>query len=245
MDRLRAALGLASLGAAAACAFLVAAPPAAAMQEYAKKEGKECSFCHLNPKGSGPRNAQGQEYEANGHRFGVKSWTTDENRRKFLRASSALVATWYAEADRILGELAKEETLPGGLALIDGTRERFRMFPRAWAGAARKLAAQEERGLAKRLEFLAKLESQFPGTDEGKDAAKALDELARDAAKGKSVEAARAAEKVRVLFLRGRMEWDLGEADAARATFAKVTADPLGKPFEAEIADLLAGKPRK
>ncbi|MCE9638313.1 MAG: hypothetical protein K8T90_21640 [Planctomycetes bacterium] len=246
MPRARTASSVGSaclaLSVALAAAVVVGTEPAAAMQEYAKKEGKECSFCHLNPKGAGPRNAKGREYEANGHLFGVKSWTNEANEKLFLRASSALVAQWYAEADRVLTDLDKAEPLAGGKALVAGTRERFKMFPRAWAGAAKKLQSQEERGLPKRLEFLAKLESQFPATDEGKAAVKALDELAKDATRTKAVEDARAAEKVRVLLLEGRMEWDLGNADAARALFEKVVADPRGSAFATEIEDLLRGR---
>lgn len=243
-DRTLSIVGSACLALAAglAGAVVLDAGPAAAMQEYAKKEGKECSFCHLNPKGAGPRNAKGREYEANGHVFGAKSWTSEANEKLFLRASSAVLAQWYAEADRVLTELDASEPLAGGKALVAGTRDRFKMFPRAWAGAAKKLLAQEERGLPKRLEFLAKLESQFPATDEGKDAVKALDELAKDAARAKAVENARASEKVRVMLLQGRTEWDLGNADTARALFEKVVADPRGSAFATEIEDLLRGR---
>ena len=80
--------------AAVAAGTFVAPREALATREYAKAEGKECGYCHVSPKGSGPRNPTGQEYEANGHKFGVKSWSTDENRLKFLRASSAVVAQW-------------------------------------------------------------------------------------------------------------------------------------------------------
>jgi L-alanine-DL-glutamate epimerase-like enolase superfamily enzyme len=59
------------------------------------------------------------------------------------------------------------------------------------------------------------------------------------------VEESRAVEKVRVQVLQGRMEWDLGNADAARAIFDKALADPRGKAWEAEIRDLLSGKSEK
>src|SRR5262245_1374154 len=98
------------LGAAALVVATAVAPrEALATREYAKAEGKECGYCHVSEKGSGPRNARGREYEANGHRFGVKSWSSDANEQKYLRASSAVVAQWYVEATRLLDELAKEE----------------------------------------------------------------------------------------------------------------------------------------
>lgn len=222
--------------------------PAAATQDYAKAEGKDCGHCHVDPRGAGPRNATGQEYEANGHRFGVQSWTGDETRKKFLRASSALNATWYGEAARLLSELEKEEKLPGGTALVTATKAKFGMFPRTWLRAAKTLLAKGERGLPNAFDFLAKLESQFPETDEGKEAAKTLDEAAadtKDESKPKAAVEARAKEKVRVLVLRGRTEWDQGNPDAAKKLFADVAADPRGKAWELEIQELLAGKGRK
>lgn len=230
---------------ALAASLWATARPAAATQEYARAEGKDCGHCHVDPRGAGPRNEKGQEFEANGHKFGGRSWTDDANRTKYLRASSALNATWYAEAARLLGELEKDEKLPGGVALVTATKQKFQMFPRTWLRGAKSLLAKGERGLANAMDFLAKLESQFPETDEGKEAVKLLGEAEKDAARAKAAEEARAKEKVRGLVLRGKTEWDLGDAAAARKLFAEVAADPRGKAWELEIRDLLAGKGRK
>jgi hypothetical protein len=237
-----AATGLACTLAAASLAASLGPgpPPAEATQDYAKAEGKDCSHCHVNPKGAGPRNATGREYEANGHRFGVRSWTSDALRDRYLRACAALSATWYGEAAKLLDALAREEKLPGGLALVEATRERFRMFPRGWMRSAKALLAKGDRGTANALAFLAKLESQFPAADEGREAAKLLDEAAADDARKAAAAEARAVEKVRVLLLQGRTEWDLGEAAAARKLFDQVLADPRGKQYAKEIAELLS-----
>lgn len=42
---------------------------ARALPSYAQKEGKLCTYCHINPEGSGNRNAVGKQYELNGHTF--------------------------------------------------------------------------------------------------------------------------------------------------------------------------------
>ncbi len=228
-----------------AISALFAPSPALATQEYAKKEAKDCSHCHVNPKGAGPRNAAGREFEANGHRFGVKSWTSDAVRDKYLRACAALGSRWYAEAARLLAEVKKEETLPGGLALVEGTLDRFKMFPRTWLGAAKKLLAKGDRGVANAFEFLARLESQFPGSDEGKEAAKLLEEATKDDARKAAAEEARAVEKVRLVFLRGRTEWDLGNAAEGRKLLDEVLADPRGKAFEKDIREVLEPSPAK
>jgi hypothetical protein len=53
-----------------AAAALVAVPQKAqALPQYAAKEGKPCGYCHVNPAGGGPRNARGNAYAANGHKF--------------------------------------------------------------------------------------------------------------------------------------------------------------------------------
>lgn len=242
MHRALPASGLACL--AAAVASFLAAPPASATQDYARRESKDCNHCHVNPKGSGPRNDRGREFEANGHRFGVTSWTDDAARAKYLRACSALGATWYAEAARLLDALAKEEKLPGGAALVAAARERFGMFPRTWLRTARTLLTKGERGLPNAFQFLARLESQFPATDEGKEAVRLLDEASKDTSKSKAAEEARAAEKHRLLVLRGRTEWDQGDAAAAKKLFDEALADPRGKGYAKEIEDLLAGAAR-
>jgi len=226
--------------AAVATGTFVAPREAFATREYAKAEGKECGYCHVSPKGSGPRNPTGQEYEANGHKFGVKSWSNDANRLKFLRASAAVVAQWYVEAGKLLDELDKEETLPGGLALTTATRERFKMFKGGWLHTAKSLIADGDRRVPVAITLLAKAESQYPAAAEGKEATKILDDLAK-AAKTKDVVAnARGAETSRQLLLEGRTEFQLGHADKAKELFDKALADPRSKPFENEIREAVA-----
>ena len=46
--------------------------PAQARPEFARREMKACGFCHINPRGGGPRNRTGQEYARNNFAFPVK-----------------------------------------------------------------------------------------------------------------------------------------------------------------------------
>ncbi len=57
--------------AALALAGVVTLAPreAAATPAYAAQTKKPCGFCHVNPAGGGPRNATGQKFEKNGHKF--------------------------------------------------------------------------------------------------------------------------------------------------------------------------------
>ena len=236
---------LAVLCLASGVMLLVAVPPRAALatKEYAQREQKDCSHCHISDKGSGPRNATGKEYEANGHRFGVASWSSDENKAKFLRAKAALMTTWYGEADRLLGDLETSETLPGGKALIEGTRKTFGLFPRTWLRSARKLLAKGSRGLPNALGFLTKLESQFPETDEGAEATELLDGLAAAEASREAVAAARAAEEARVRYLRARTELELGSFATARTLFRELLEDASAAAHHADVTQLLSEMP--
>jgi hypothetical protein len=238
--RVKPAACLCAVALAAALGVFVSPRSALATRDYAKAEGKDCSFCHVSDKGSGPRNPKGQEYEANGHKFGVQSWTTDENRLKFLRASSPIVAQWYAEATKLLDELAKSETLPGGVALVEGTRARFKMFKGPWLRNAKKLLALGDRGLPNGLMFLSRVESQFGGSDEGKEAATLLDAMAKDAKTKDAVLEARATERARLLLLEGVTEFQLGNRDKAKSLLDKAAAAPESKAFERELREALA-----
>lgn len=230
------------------CALLVSVllpREAAATKDYARKEEKDCSWCHLHEKGSGPRNERGREYEANGYRFGVESWSTDANRDKYLRANAAYLATWYGEALRLLDELEKDEELPGGKALVAGRRDRMKMFPKAWLRAAKGLLDKAERGIpdaaANAMDrFLVRLESQFPATDEGREAVRLLDDLVKK--HPDEVTTARAREKVRLRLLEARLELGLGRRERGRELLAEVLADPLGAAFSDDVKEILAAE---
>jgi hypothetical protein len=58
------------LATVALLAGLAVAPRSAgALPTYSQRENKPCEYCHINPAGGGDRNANGKEYEENGHKF--------------------------------------------------------------------------------------------------------------------------------------------------------------------------------
>lgn len=229
-----------ALAAALLSAF---APSAHATKEYARKEQKDCSYCHINDKGSGPRNAKGREFEANGYKFGVKSWSNEDNSKAYLRANAAYAATWYFESLRVFGELEKTETLPGGLALVAGRKDRMKIFPATWLRGAHALLKKGARGRPNALNlFLVRLESQFPATDEGKEATKLLDTLAEDKAIKAEVEEARAREKLRVTFLEARTDLSLGDTEKGRKLLEGLKDEKLlDEKLRKDVVKILAG----
>ncbi len=61
---------LAGCAALALTAVITLAPKeAAATPAYAAQTKKACGYCHVNAAGGGPRNANGQKFEKNGHKF--------------------------------------------------------------------------------------------------------------------------------------------------------------------------------
>src|SRR5437867_4087978 len=103
-------------------------PDAAAKPEYAKKEGKECAFCHVNPKGGGPRNAKGDEYAKNGHKFATtgaaagpakgfgedNAFKTETNAKQYGFLLAAIQLEHWSDALKKISEGDKN----GAIALI-------------------------------------------------------------------------------------------------------------------------------
>lgn len=52
-----------------AAILFVGSKPAKARPEFARRETKACGFCHINPRGGGPRNERGLEYARNNFKF--------------------------------------------------------------------------------------------------------------------------------------------------------------------------------
>lgn len=52
------------------------AKPAEAFPKFARKEGKPCGYCHINPKGNGPRNPTGIWYDK--HNFSFEGYTPEK-----------------------------------------------------------------------------------------------------------------------------------------------------------------------
>jgi vacuolar-type H+-ATPase subunit E/Vma4 len=228
---------------AAAVGVLASPREALATRVFAKKEGKACSFCHINPKGGGPRNQTGRDYEANGYAFAVKTWSNDDNQQKYLRANSAIIAQWYAEADRVLDDLAKAEKEKAGVALIASARDKYKATPAAWLHDAKTSIMKGAPALPTAAVSLAKLESQFPKSAEGKEAVRLLDKYAKDAATKDVADHARAVEKARGVVLEGITEFHLNHADRAKELLQKALADPDAKDFEKDVKDTLARLP--
>lgn len=210
--------------AAIASVALAPAPTAEAKEAFSKKEGKPCSYCHTNPRGGGPRNEKGNEYQRNGFKFATapsgKGYGEDEafrsqaNADRYEFARAALQNEHYADAFRRLAELKlKEDKKSTGYqkalnleAIVEG---KGRDFLRAAKDAI------EAGNPADAADALARVELEFKGREPAKDVAARRAELVKLPG-GKEADAkARLDAPQRVRLLDARMKEVEGDSAAA------------------------------
>ena len=216
----------------AGLALAVPAKPAEARPEYAKKEGKECAYCHVNPKGGGPRNAKGDEYFKNGKKFLTpaggfgedKAFSTEATGKAFDLVRKALDCQHYADAARRLGELKSKEKKgsPGAMLLsntegaLDGKgRDIVKAAKEAIQGGKSQEAA----------DAMIRVESEFKGREPAKEVP-ALRASLLKLPGGKEAEAsAKAVEAQRLAFYDAMMK----DAEGNRVGALRLMNDLLAK----------------
>lgn len=98
------------LTAMAVCTGTAQAKPA-----YARKEKKECGFCHTNPAGGGARNARGMYYET--HNLSFAGFTEPGAPRK--TGPAAFISSWKLDLpDNIVRATAAEVSAEGAPRII-------------------------------------------------------------------------------------------------------------------------------
>lgn len=200
-------------------------PTAEAKDAFAKKEGKPCGYCHTNPRGGGPRNEKGNEYQRNGFKFATapagKGYGEDEafksqnNADRYEFARAALQNEHYLDAFRRLAELKlKEDKKSTGYqkalnleAIVEGKgRDLLRAAKEAIEGGKAADAA----------DALARVELEFKGREAAKDVAARRADLVKLPG-GKEADAkARIDAPQRVRFLDARMKEVEGDTAAAQ-----------------------------
>jgi len=211
-----------ALAAAAAAAVPAAVPPAAAREEFAKREDRQCIFCHLAEKGGGPRNENGKLFEANGFTFARDTWSGEPAKAAYRRAVAAYRATHYAEVARILLDLRRSEKTPGGAALLADLEEKLRPFAPAWLRASKRNLAGTAAQRAVGLEYLLRLLRECPGTPEAKEGEGILAGLRKDARNAEAIAAAEKAEEGRLRYLAARLLEETGDREGAKKGYRAV-----------------------
>jgi hypothetical protein len=223
--------------------FVVAGPVerAEAKPEYARKEGKACSFCHVNARGGGDRNAKGMEYERNGLKFpGAPTgygeddaFSSAANGTSFYYVREAIDLGHYSDALRRLKAVQGREKPKGpaaqkilnAYAQLDGRgRDLLKVARDAVANGQLKEAA----------EALARVENDFRGREPAKEVAKVRAEVLKLPGGKEADAAAKAIQPQRLLWLDALMKQVEGETEAAKRLLSDLLAKHPQGPFAAQ-----------
>jgi hypothetical protein len=216
---------------------------AEARPEFSRREGKDCRYCHVNPRGGGPRNPKGQEYERNGFTFRTAgsapkgygeddAFTTEANGQAFWLARQAIALEHWGDALRRLLALQKKETKGPGAQLVVNTIGQVDGRGRDLARAAKEALAAGKAPEA--AEALARLEAEFKGRDAAKEVPRIRAELQRLPDAKAAIATAVAVETQRLAFRDALMKDVEGDTPGAIAALEAFVHKYPDGPFAAE-----------
>jgi hypothetical protein len=221
-------------------------PAAEAKPEYAAKEKKDCLFCHTNPKGGGPRNSVGAEYEKNGHKFPPKpaggfgedkAFASEANGKAFALVRRAVEIGHWSDAYRRIDALQTKERKGPGAQLLMNTEAQVDGRGRDLVKAAKDAMVAGKTQEA--AEAIARLEVEFKGRGASKDVARLRADLVRMPGGKEADAAARPVQERRMKFLDALMK----DAEGQRPLAVKACQELLQKgadaPFSADAKKML------
>jgi hypothetical protein len=240
----RGALTLCLLGAA----VLLAAGerPAAARPEFARREAKACGYCHINPRGGGPRNQRGLEYARNDFKFPPGKGDGGST----LRPADV-------EAFRRVDRLRDLDHTPAAVTHLRRVARAGRKDDPARRLAEQRLHDLEVRGteilgrarlLVRRenpdegVELLVLVATEYKELEVGKEAQADLRELRRDAAHRERIQREEREAKARLLYLDGVLQGADGHAEQAEKTLRAVAEGYEGTRAAKLALGVLGGK---
>jgi hypothetical protein len=227
--------------------FAIAGPAsdAAAKPEFSRREGKACSFCHVNARGGGDRNAVGMEYEKAGFKFteAKKGYGEDDlfatpaNGTAFYYVREAVEIGHYADALTRLKVLqAKERKGPAAQRILN-TYAQVDQRGRDLVKAARDAVANGQ--VKEAAEALARVEAAFRGREPAKDVARVRADLVRLPGGKEAEAAARAAEPQRGKWLGALMKEIEGDVEGAKRALSELLDKHPEGPFAAQAKEKL------
>jgi hypothetical protein len=238
---MRSAWLAAPAAAALAVGFALAGPVerAEARPAYSQREGKDCAFCHVNPRGGGPRNAKGEEYQKNGLTFSVakgfgedRAFTTEANGKTFSLVRVAIGLGHFKYA------LAKLKSLDGKEKSTAGKQLVLNTFP-VVDGRGRDLLKVAKdavtNGMVKdAAESLARVESEFAGREPAKEVGKVREGLQKLPGGPEAYKAAVAMQPQRLQYLDALMKVEEGDVTSGVKLLTDFTTKFPDSPFTAE-----------
>ncbi|MGH7163762.1 MAG: hypothetical protein ACREID_09780 [Planctomycetota bacterium] len=209
--------------------------------EFARREDKACGFCHINPRGGGPRNETGLAYARNDFRFpprtGELADFAGRDRDAMARVRRMLDVQHIPDAVRELTRLSK--SVKGEAPRRRVEEELHRLDVKGWdiLGRARLLLRGED--VAQGVELLALLSEEYRGLSVHAEASKELKELRADKEMLPLVEREAREAKARRAYLDAALDRAEGRAERARESLRKlVEAHPGTRAAEAAEKEL-------
>ena len=186
------------------------APRAEARPEFARREALACGFCHIQPRGGGPRNSNGLRYARNEFKFpaakgNLNSFTKPKQRKALVRARNMLRVDHVAEAHTQLLKLRRQ--LPEGPArkLVDDELHALQVRGDEMLGTARLLLRKRKtKGKSNGVEMLCILAAEYRGLPVRDKAVADLKELKRDKNFAELVKRETEEQKARKMLLEAR-----------------------------------------
>jgi len=186
---------------------LMAPRIAQARPEFARREGLACGYCHIQPRGGGPRNANGLTYARNEFKFPEETGTLNsfENGRErdaMVRARKMLRINHIGEAHQEFAKLAKK--LPDGPAktLVEAELHTLEVRGDEVLGEARLLLRKSKpKDRETGVEMLLVLATEYKGLPAREKALADLKELKRDKTLKEVLEREQQEEKARLMLL--------------------------------------------
>ena len=227
---------------------ILLAPTAEARPEFARRETLACGYCHIQPRGGGPRNANGLRYARNEFKFPVtkgnlNSFTKPKQRASMVRARELIRIDNVRAAHTELTRLARGVKEQSAKELVASELHQLGVRGDEILGQARLLLRKtspkkRETG----IEMLCIVASAYKGLDAQVQASADLKELRRDKQFKELVKREEREEKARQALLTALAQRLNGKDKKARKSLGKVRKSYAGTRAAERAAELLDPK---
>jgi hypothetical protein len=198
--------------------------PAAARPEFARREGKACGYCHINPRGGGPRNERGLAYARNDFSFPARKPESGALRPQaqeaFARVERLLDLDHTQAAVAQLRRLVRGRKDDPARLLAEQRLHELEVRGTEILGRARLLLRGQ--GADEGIELLVLLALEFKELEVAREAKDDLRELERDPEHRERIRREEREAKARLLFLDGMLQRADGQAEQGAKTFQSV-----------------------
>ena len=221
---MRALLPLILAGAAFLCADMP--PEASARPQFARREGKACGYCHINPGGGGARNQRGLEYAKNEFSFpprkgDLRSFTKERDRNAMLRANKLIdldhTPAAVDQLRRLKRAVAKDE---GARLLVEAKLHELDVRGNEILGQARRLLRGS--GREEGVELIVLLTVEYKYLEVHVDAMSDLKELRQEKENKERIKKEQREARARLAYLQGVLATVDGKPDKARKSYENI-----------------------